>query len=164
MADQNKNEVVITKVFDAPREIVWKAWSDPEMFKKWWGPQGFTCPAAKIDFKVGGKYHVAMHGPAGTEFDKDLWSTGTFKEIIPMEKIVYTDSFADEEGNAVSSAQYGMEGFPMETQVTVTFEDVDGKTKMTLKHQGIAGVDEKMLNDMEQGWSQSFDKLAVALK
>ena len=66
--------VVIERVFDAPRELVWKAWTTPEIVKKWWGPKDFTCPVANIDFRVGGKYHVAMHGLAGTEWDKDLWS------------------------------------------------------------------------------------------
>lgn len=159
-----ENEVLITRTFDVPLEKVWKAWSDSEMFKKWWGPQGFTCPVANIDFRVGGKYHAAMHGPAGTEFDKDMWSTGTYKEIVEMKKIVYTDSFADEKGNAVPASEYGMQGFPDETTVTVTFEEENGKTKMMMKHSGLTGVDQKMLSDMQQGWNESFDKMAHSLK
>ncbi len=176
----NQNELTITRVFDAPRELVWKYWTEPEYFKKWWGPKDFTCPFANIDFKVGGKYHVAMHGPAGTEFDKDLWSTGVYKEIVPMDpsapiragKIVVTDSFADEKGNVVPATYYGMPGtFPMETAITITFEQQDpsvnsgqAKARMTLYYPSTKGIEGKMLDDMMQGWNQSFDKLAESLK
>lgn len=161
MADENT--LVITRTFDAPVETVWKAWSDPEMFKKWWGPKDFTCPVANIDFRVGGNSHVAMHGPAGSDFDKDFWSTGVYKEIVPMEKIVVTDSFADEKGNVVPSTYYGMSSFPLEMLVTVIFEEQDGKTKMTLNHSGIAGISPTDRSNMDQGWNQSFDKLAEVL-
>src|SRR2546422_847950 len=102
------NDLTIERVFDAPVEEVWNAWTEPEMFKKWWGPKDFTSPHATIDPKVGGKYLVSMKGPAGTPFDKEMWSTGTYEEIIPMQKIVVTDSFADEQGNVVPSTYYGM--------------------------------------------------------
>lgn len=177
---EDKNVLVIERVFDAPVETVWKYFSDPEMYKKWWGPKDFTAPVIKMDFRVGGKFLGAMHGPAGSEFDKDLWSTGTYKEIVPPNpstgsgrgKIVVTDSFADEHGNIVPSSHYGMEGFPLELQVTFEFEsirqaqdkEVDGKTKMTLHHEGIKDIDEKMRSGMDQGWNQSLDKLADSLK
>ncbi len=77
-------DVRITRIFDAPRARVWEVWTDPKHIKQWWGPEHFTCPAAKINLKVGGTYLYCMNGPKGTEFDKDMWSTGTFKEIIPM--------------------------------------------------------------------------------
>jgi len=172
MANNEKNDLVITRVFDAPVDAVWKAWTDPETFKKWWGPKDFTCPVAKIDFKVGGKYHVAMRGPAGSEFDKDLWSTGVYKEIVPNKKIVVTDSFADENGNVVSATHYGMpDTFPMETEITISFEEQDdpstslrtSKTKMNLIYPSTKGIEGKMLEDMKQGWNQSFDKLAEHL-
>jgi uncharacterized protein YndB with AHSA1/START domain len=157
---ENEHELVITRVFDVPREQVWKAWTEPEMVKKWWGPKDFTCPVANIDFRVGVKSHVAMHGPAGSEFDKDLWSTGTYKEIVPMERIVTTDSFADKEGNVVPATHYGMSAdFPLEMQITLTFEELPGdKTKMTLRHAGFPAGKEK--EDAKAGWNESFDKLA----
>ena len=156
-----EDAVVITRIFDAPLEKVWKAWTEPEQMKKWWGPQHFTAPTIEIDFREGGKYLYAMHGPAGTPFDKDMWSTGVYKEIVPMKKIVTTDNFADADGNVVPASYYGMPGdVPTEYQVTVTFEEVDGKTKMILKHVGmLEGAD-----DMTAGWNQSFDKLAASLK
>ena len=151
-------ELVIEHVFDAPRELVWKAWTDPDMYMKWMGPNGYTCPVCKIDLRVGGKTLVAMRGSDG----KDIWSTGVYKEIVPFERIVVTDSFADEHGNAVPASHYGMEGeFPLELLVTVTFEDLDGKTRMTLVHSGLPAGEAS--GGEGAGWNQSFDKLAAAL-
>jgi uncharacterized protein YndB with AHSA1/START domain len=155
MGERNKNELVITRIFDAPRETVWKYWTDSEYAKKWWGPKDFTCPFARIDFRTGGKYLLAMRSKEGQEF----WSTGTFKEIVPMEKIVETDSFADKEGNIVPSTHYGMENFPLELEITVTFEDLGDKTRMRLTHSGIENIDERMRLEMEHGWNESFDKM-----
>ena len=151
-------EIIITRVFDVPRELVWKAWTDPEQFKKWWGPMDFTCPASKIDLRVGGKYLHCMRGSDGKEY----WSTGTYREIIAPQKIVVTDSFADSKGNVVPATHYGMEGFPMEMQVTVTFQEQSGKTKMTLQHVGLPEGEMKKLCGV--GWNQSLDKLAESLK
>jgi len=152
---KNKNELTITRVFDAPREKVWKAWTDPEEVKKWWGPKYFTAPVSKIDLRVGGKYLSCMRGPDG----KDYWSTGVYREIVPLERLVVTDSFADEKGNVVPASHYGMAGdFPLELLVTVTFEELGSKTKMVLRHEGIP---EGIMREMtETGWSESFDKLA----
>ncbi len=155
---KNKEEITITRMFDAPRELVWKAWTDPEGMKRWWGPKDFTAPFCKIDLRVGGKYLSCMRGPDG----KDYWSTGIYREIVPMERIVVTDSFADEKGTVVPAAHYGMEGdWPLELLVTVTLEEVGGRTKMTLKHAGIPAG--KMRELTEAGWNESFDKLAEYL-
>jgi len=154
--------LVITRVFDAPRELVWRAWTEPEMFMKWWGPNDFTCPHCEIDLRVGGRYLTVMRGPAGTDFDRDFWSTGVYREIVPMERLVCTDSFADEHGNVVPATHYGMEeDIPLELLVTVTFEDEGGKTRMTLRHVGFPVGQHR--NEANDGWSQSFDKLAAAL-
>src|SRR3989344_590653 len=104
----NGNVLTIVRVFDAPRELVWKAWSDPELYKKWFGPKTFTSPVVKMDFRVGGKILGCMRGMEGDFKGKDFWSTGTYKEIVPMKKIVTTDSFADEHGNVVPASHYGM--------------------------------------------------------
>jgi uncharacterized protein YndB with AHSA1/START domain len=122
---------------------------------KWWGPKHFTAPVCTIDFKVGGKYINCMQTPDGQK----LWSTGTYKEIIPEEKIVCTDSFSDEQGNIVPASTYGMgDTLPLEFLVTVEFEEYEqGKTKMTLTH---AGFEEgEMADSASQGWNQSFDKM-----
>lgn len=153
-------ELVITRDFDAPRELVWKAWTDPEHLMRWWGPKDYTSPVCKMDFRVGGKYLFCMRSPEG----KDFWSTGTYKEIIPLEKIVVTDSFADSEGNVIPASQIGMPGeWPLELQITITFEDLgDGKTKLILRH---VGLPEGEMGEMAgEGWNQSLDKLAESLK
>lgn len=149
--------LVIERTFDAPPELLWKAWSEPEHFARWVGPKGFTVPHCEIDFRVGGRVFFSMRSPEG----KDYWSTGVFQEIVPMQRIVYTDSFADEHGNPVPATHYGMsEDFPLEMLVTVTFEERDGKTKFRLHHAGMPASDQGGANE---GWSQSFDKLAEYL-
>lgn len=160
--NQNKNgELIITRVFDAPQEMVWKAWTEPERFMLWWGPKGFTSPVAKIDLRVGGSYLSSMRSPDG----KDFWSKGVFREVVPQERLVMTDSFADEKGNTVQASYYGLgKDFPLELVITVNFEELDGKTKLVLKHSGIEGISVTDRDDMQQGWSQSFDKLDEYLK
>jgi uncharacterized protein YndB with AHSA1/START domain len=157
-AIKNKKDLIITRIFDAPRELVWKAWTEPERMKKWWGPKIFTAPVIKIDLRIGGKYLSCMRGPDG----KDYWSTGVYREIVPRERIVVTDSFADENGNVVPASHYGMtEDWPLELLVTVTFEEIGGKTRMILRHEGIP---EGLMKDLTQtGWSESFNKLADSI-
>jgi uncharacterized protein YndB with AHSA1/START domain len=154
-----KQELVITRDFDVPRKRVWKAWTEPEHVRRWWGPKGFTSPVSKIDLRVGGAYLNCMRSPEGQEF----WSTGVYHEIVPLARIVCTDSFADEKGNVVPASHYGMEGdWPLELQITVTFEEVGGKTIMNLRHEGIPAG--QMRDLCESGWKESFDKLAEVLK
>ena len=160
-ATAKEGTLVIERGFDAPRELVWKAWTDPEQAKRWWGPKGFTAPAAEIDFQVGGKYLLAMQSPDFNE-GEPIWSTGVYREIVPYERIVCTDCFADETGNVVPATHYGVtRDFPLETLITVTFEDHEGKTKMTLRHEGLPAGE--MLEGAGTGWNESFDKLADSL-
>ena len=161
LANQNEipEELTITRIFDAPREIVWRAWTDPESLKKWWGPKDYTSPVCEIDLREGGKYFFSMRSPEG----KDFYSTGTCREIVPPERIVCTDSFADEQGNVVPASHYGMDSdFPLELLVTVTLEEMDGKTKMTLRHIGMPAGEMSELT--QAGWNESFDKLAESLR
>jgi uncharacterized protein YndB with AHSA1/START domain len=154
-----RSELVITRVFDAPRELVWKAWSEPEHFNRWWGPKDYTCPFCEMDLRVGGKYLNCMRSPEGQEY----WSTGVYREIVPLERIVFTDCFADERGNVVPATHYGMSSdFPLEMLVSVTLEDQGGRTKITLKHSGLPAGPEGQ--GAQQGWNESFDKLAESLK
>jgi uncharacterized protein YndB with AHSA1/START domain len=157
--DEKDQELLITRILDAPRESVWKAWTDPDLMKRWWGPKGFTSPYCKIDLRIGGKFLYCMQSPE----DKDYWSTGIYREIIAQERIVFSNSFADEKGNVVPATQYGMSSdFPLEMLVTVTFEEIEGKTKLTLSHVGIpSGADRDGAN---VGWNQSLDKLAEGLR
>lgn len=146
--------IEITRIFDAPRGRVWTAWSDAENLQQWWGPKIFSCPYCRIDFRVGGTYHHCMRSPDCQEY----WSTGTYKEIVPMERIVATDSFADEKGNVIPAAQIGMgDDWPLELLVTMTFEELDDKTRFVIRH---VGVPEGQMREMcGQGWNESFDKM-----
>jgi uncharacterized protein YndB with AHSA1/START domain len=156
---KGKEELTITRIFDAPREQVWKAWTKPEQVKRWWGPKVFTAPFIEIDLRVGGRYLYAMRSPEG----KDFWSTGVYREIVPLERIVATDSFADEKGNIVPASRYGMAAdWPRELLVTVTFDEQDGRTKLTLRH---AGIPPGEMRDLAKaGWNESLDKLAESLR
>jgi len=155
----SKRDLVITRIFDAPCSLVWKAWTDPKHVMRWWGPIPFTSPVCTIDFRVGGKFLFCMRSPEG----QDFWTLGVYREIVANERIVYSDYFSNEKGEILSASQYGLPGdWPDETIVTLTFEDHAGKTKMTLQHAGIpAGESSEMT---QAGWSTSFDKLAESLR
>jgi uncharacterized protein YndB with AHSA1/START domain len=155
---RNGQSIKITREFNAPRDKVWQSWTDPDKYMCWSGPKDYYAPYAKFDLRVGGKHLSSMRGPDG----KDIWSTGIYKEIIQPNRIVMTDSFADEHGNIVPASYYGLgTDFPAELEVEVTFEDLGGKTRMILEHCGLP--DGEILELTEQGWNQSFDKLAECL-
>lgn len=159
MSDQNVTEAdcVVERVMDAPAELVWKMWTEPEHFKQWYGPQGATVPVAEIDARVGGKhlFCMQMQTPNG---EMQMWSTGEFTEMVPYTRLVYTDSMADENGNVVSPQAMGMpEGYPETTVVTITLEALgNGQTKMVLTHTGVPA-------QAAGGWSQAFEKMANLL-
>lgn len=154
------NELVLTRVFDAPRELVFAAWTQPEHLKHWWGPNGFTLPHCTVDLRPGGAIHFCMRSPDGF----DIWCKGIYREIAAPERVVSTSYFSDEQGNHVSPAQYGMPDWPAETLMTVTFEEADGKTTMTVRHAPVSPADvlpEAGKKDAERGWGESFDRLAA---
>jgi uncharacterized protein YndB with AHSA1/START domain len=154
----NKSSVIITRIFDIQRERMWRYWTEVEKFSCWWGPKEFTAPYAKIDLRVGGKYLYCMRGPDG----KDYWGTGIYKEISEPNRIVYSDSFADEHGNVVPATYYGMDGnLPLELEVEVILDDIAGKTRMTLRHFGFPKGE--ILDQTRASWNESFDKLAECL-
>lgn len=149
----------ITRVYNAPRERVWQRWTDPDQYLCWSSPKDYTGSYAKFDLHVGGKYLSCMRGPEGQE----IWSTGTYKEIIEPNRIVMTDSFADEHGNIVPATYYGMgSDLPIEMEVEVTLEDIEGKTRMTLEHCGLP--EGEILQQTKESWNQLFDKLADCLE
>ena len=153
---EQAEQVLITRVFDAPREVVWKAWTECERLVRWWGPKDFMTPLCKIDLRPGGMFHYCMRSPEG----HDYCGKGAYREIVEPKRIVYTDSFADEEGNLVPATYYGMSAdYPLEMLVTVTFEEIEGKTKLTLQH-ALGSVPASERDLCQQGWSESLDKLA----
>ncbi len=155
---EEQGELVITRVFDAPRERVFEAWTHCEQVKRWWGPRGFTTPVCEIDLRVGGEYRNCMRSPEG----RDYCGRGTYREIVDPERLVMTNYFADEQGNVVPATYYDMSAdFPLEMLITVTFEEDGCRTRLTLRHVGIPpGPDRE---GARQGWSESFDKLAEYL-
>lgn len=147
--------LLIKRVLDAPRELVFTAWTQPKHLKHWWSPKGFTCPVSKVDLRPGGGYLNCMRSPDG----KDYWSRGTYREITEPSHIVCTDSFADEHGNSVSPQDYGMSpDWPAEALIEVTFIEHEGKTEVTVQHSPIKPGDEREM--CRQGWNECLDKLA----
>lgn len=151
--------MVVTRVFDAPREVVWKAWTDPEYVMQWWGPQGFTASVCKIDFRQGGKFLCCMRTPDG----QDFWNAGEYHEIVPHEKIVSSLYFSDSEGKKVEPAHYGIEHEAIEdAHDVVTFEDLgNGQTKLTFI--GNETMENAIKSGQVEGWHQILDKVAAVV-
>jgi uncharacterized protein YndB with AHSA1/START domain len=137
--NQSDREVIITRVFDAPRSLVFKAWTESEHMAKWFGPKNFTATIIENDVRTGGSYHFHMHGP---NYD-DHWK-GTYREVVRPERLVFT--------------------WPRgpESLVALTFEDQDGKTRLTLRHGMFETVAQR--DDHQGGWNSSLDCLADHLK
>jgi len=159
MNDNTKTQdaVVIERTFEAPPDLVWQMWTDPEHFRQWYGPQGFSVPVAEMDLRIGGKRLVCMASPDGT---MKMWTTGEYVEVVPYQRLVYTESPADENGNVVSPAAMGMpDGYPATTEVTVRLQDLGGRTKMVMTHAGVPAE-----SGAGGGWQQAFDKLVDHLE
>lgn len=147
--------IVIERTFDAPVDLIWQLWTQPDLFKTWYGPEGFTVPVAEMDVRVGGKHLFCMATPDGS---MKMWSTGQYTEVVPNKRLVYTDSMADEHGNVVLPSAYGMndDEHPATTEVTVLLEDLNGRTKMVMTHAGVPTNEQ----GASKGWDQSFAKMA----
>jgi uncharacterized protein YndB with AHSA1/START domain len=158
MDKSKSSDLEIRRMFNAPREDVWKAWTESELLKRWSGPAGYTAPFYDVDLRVGGKNLGCMRAPDG----KDYWSTGVYREIDAPRRFVITDRFADEKGNVVPASYYGMEGDFSNAEITVTLEEREGRTEMILQHDGIP--EGRMREDMRDGWNSSFDKLAAVVE
>lgn len=145
-----EREITIERVFDAPRDIVFKAWTDPKQLAQWWGPKGFTNPVCEFDARVGGAIRIHMRAPDGSIYPMK----GEVREIVPPERLAFTNIAVDAAGNAI------IEGF-----TTVNFADEGGKTRMTLTTRGAAVTEIAVgyLQGMEMGWTMSMDKLQVLL-
>lgn len=138
-----ERELVIERIFDAPRALVFKAWTEPERMAQWWGPRGFTMTSCKMDLRPGGAYRFEMRSPADTEHR----TQGVFREIVEPERLVYTWAWVDAEGKSGH-----------ETLVTLTFAEHGGKTKLTL-HQ--ATFESVTARDAHRGgWTTALDCLA----
>ena len=149
-----EDAVLIERTFEAGVDLIWQMWTDPNHFKNWYGPKGFTVPVTEMDLRVGGRRLICMASPDGS---MKMWTVGKYKEIVPNERLVYTESPADENGNVVSPSAMGMpEGYPATTEVIVVLEDLGRRTKMTMTHAGVPAS-----SGADGGWEQAFDKLVV---
>src|SRR5262245_57317775 len=157
-------DFVISRVFDAPRELVWKCLTEPARMKEWWGPKGSTGLAANMDLRPGGSYHYGMAGPDGTE----MWGKMVYREIDPPSRLVFINSFSDPAGGV--SRHPMAPTCPLEMLSIFTFEEMPGgKTKFTVRwspHN--ASAEEQQTFDaghasMTQGWGGTLDKLTQYL-
>ena len=151
-------DLVITRVYDAPRALVFRAWTEPEQLKHWWAPDHCTAPYVTVDLRSGGKFHHCIRSPDGKEY----WGMGVYREIVVPERLVYLDGMADAQGNPVTPSQYGMSAeFPPETLVTVTFAEEGARTRVTL-HQTLPGEFPER-RAMEEGWREMLTRLSTQL-
>ena len=160
----NTRDLVVTRVFAAPVDLVWKAWTEPEYVMRWWGPDYFTSPSAKMDFREGGKSLVCMRAPE--DFGgQDMYSTWVYQKIVPMERIEFIQNLADKDGNQIDPTQIGMPPeFPRDMRTVVTFKDLgNGKTEMTVTEYNMPTADTELGKNAELGLNQSLDKMVVSL-
>jgi uncharacterized protein YndB with AHSA1/START domain len=163
---QQTEPFIISRVFDAPRDRVWKAWTDARHLKQWWGPAGFKVHSCKLDLRPGGSMHYGMTAPDGSE----LWGKFSFREIEAPKRLVFLNSFSDPEGNV--ARHEGHQTWPLEMLSTITFdEQPGGKTKVTvhwLPADGSSELERKTFDEgrpgMDMGWGGTMDQLAAHLK
>jgi uncharacterized protein YndB with AHSA1/START domain len=143
-------DVTVTRVFDAPRDLVFRTWTEPAHLARWWGPRDFVNPVCEIDARVGGKILVEMHASDG----RRVLMTGTFREIAAPERLVMAAVAADGSGHPM-----------FEGVVTATFEDENGKTRLTVREQAVALVPAAApaLANMETSWTESLHRLATVV-
>jgi uncharacterized protein YndB with AHSA1/START domain len=145
-ATYGEGTVAITRVFDAPRALVWQAWTDPKMLGAWFGPRGFTSSVPQWELRVGGALRIVMHGPDSNDYPMK----GVFREVAAPERLVFSNIAVDKDGNHL-----------LEGETTVTLSEQAGQTALTVKAHAVGKVPTaaQMLAGMEAGWTQSIDKL-----
>jgi uncharacterized protein YndB with AHSA1/START domain len=157
-----KRDLVITRVFDAPVEAVWNAWTEPRQVMLWWGPTRFTSPSCKIDFRVGGKFLFCMRAPKEFQGGQDFYTAGVYKRIVPLKLIEFTQSLSDKDGNRIDPTTMGMPpDFPREIPSALAFKRVGDKTELTATEYGWTVG--QMRDMSESGLSECLDKLAAVL-
>jgi uncharacterized protein YndB with AHSA1/START domain len=166
-AIETTNEFVFSRTVDAPRDRVWKAWTEADRLAQWWGPKGCTIRVAKFELKPGGTFHYAMQFKPG----HDMWGRFTYREIVPPERLVFINSFSDPEGG-LTRAPFSQlnNSWPLEVLNILTLSEEDGKTTLTLRGSPINATDEEcrlyvsMFDSMRGGFGGTFDKLEAYLK
>jgi uncharacterized protein YndB with AHSA1/START domain len=158
--DNQKQNVFVTRGFDAPVSEVWKAWSDPAYVMQWWGPTGFTCPLAEMDFREGGTSLVCMRAPQ--EFGgQNMYNTWTYQKIVPLESIEFINHFTDQNRTKLDPADIGIPpGVPKEVRHVITFKELDtSRTEMTVTEYGYTSAQAHDIS--KAGLEQCLDKMAA---
>jgi uncharacterized protein YndB with AHSA1/START domain len=157
-------EFVISRMFDAPRALVWKAWTEPERLKQWWSPKGFTTHTCKVDLRPGGMFLYGMRAPDGAE----VWGRFIYREIVAPEKLDFIVSFSNPAGGVTRHPW--SESWPLHTRSIVTFEEQGGRTKVSVRWTPHEATDierktfEEGRDSMQQGWTGTFDQLDDSVK
>jgi len=157
-------DFIISRVFDAPRDLLWQCFTDPARMRHWWGPKGFTVLSSKMDFRVGGTYHYGMKAPDGST----MWGRFVYREIVPQDRIVFMNSFSDEAGGVTRHPLH--QSWPLLMLTTFTFEDEPGgKTKFTVHWRPLDATPEEektfdtSRNSMRMGWTGTMEQLEAYL-
>ena len=159
MTTKSGKEFVITREFDAPRELVWKAWTERDRLMQWFGPKGFAMVVATLDFRPGGVFHYCLRSESGQE----MWGKFVYREIVPPERIVWVHSFADENGNVTTHPMSPT--WPREMLSTATLTERDGRTTVTIRWSPINPTEAERqtfdtnLDGMRMGWTGTFEQL-----
>jgi uncharacterized protein YndB with AHSA1/START domain len=159
-----QKEFVISRTLDAPREPVWKMWTEPEHMNKWWSPKDYIPVKGTMDFRPGGSYHYHLRGPDGT----DMWGKLVYREIVPPSRLVFVTSFSDEKGGIGRHPLSPT--WPLEMLSTITFEETNGKTTVTVRWIPINATEEECRtfdegrDGMKQGWTGTLDLLEEHLR
>jgi uncharacterized protein YndB with AHSA1/START domain len=155
---------VISRVFDAPRERVWQAWTEVERLKQWWGPKGFVVTHCELDLRPGGLMHYCLRMPDGNE----MWGKFVYREIVKPERLVWINSFSDKDGGLTAHPMNP--AWPREMHTTVTFKELRGKTEVTVAWVPIEGSTELEIRTFDQGresmkggWTGTMDQFAAYL-
>jgi uncharacterized protein YndB with AHSA1/START domain len=159
----SQRDLVITRIFDAPRELLFKAWTEPDRLQQWWMPKGFSMLACPIELRPGGVFHQGMRSPDG----RDMWGKWVFREVVVPLRLVFVVSFSDEKGGVT---RHPFEpDWPLETLTTLTFSDHDGRTTFTMRWSPINASDAEQkafgaaYESMQKGWTETLDKLGEHL-
>jgi uncharacterized protein YndB with AHSA1/START domain len=162
-ATPGEGDFAVTRVFSAPRDLVFKAWTERERLLRWWGPKGFTMLSCTLDLRPDGVFHYGMRSPDGHE----MWGKWVFREIAAPERLVFIASFTDAEGNVVR-APFSAD-WPLEVLSTVTFAEHQGRTTLTMRGVPLNATESERKTfevgyaSMQQGWAGTLDQLAEEL-
>ncbi|AYV56638.1 hypothetical protein CH370_16900 [Leptospira kmetyi] len=161
--ETRERELILSRIFDAPKNLVYRVWTDPKHIVFWWGPKDFTNPICEVDLKVGGKYRLVMRSPEGIDYPLQ----GVYLEIVENEKIVSTDVMDDHPVEWMNELKEKLDGSPDSPNftATVTFEEYRGKTKVTIRSTFASNKvrDAFQAMGMIEGWSESLVRFEAEL-